>query len=515
MDPFSGLLLGFEQVLEPTNLLFALLGCVLGMLVGILPGFGPPAATALLLPVTFVIGPIPGIIMMAAIFYGSAYGGTITAVLLNIPGEPSSVATMLDGHPMAKQGRGGQALVIAAVGSFIGGLIATIGMVFAAPIATAALAFGPREYFGLTIFALSLVVGLSGKSVVKGLLSAVIGLSIGIIGLDPVLGTPRFTGGMPILFDGISLAALVMGLFGLSEMLIGLEERLSKGKVTTIGRIAPTRQDWQRSIGPIGRGSIIGFFTGLLPGNPGTASAFGSYALEKRLSKHKNEFGKGAVEGVAGPETANNSLNVATMIPMFVLGVPSSVTMAILMGAFIMHGLTPGPLLFRDNPDVAWAIIASLFVGNVILLIMNVPLIRVWLFVLRVPYPILFAVVVGLMAVGAYIVDNAPINILVLVIAGVLGYIMRKLDMPLAPIALTMVLGSMIETNLVRSLLLADGDVATFAHSPLALAFLIAAALVLVAPPLLKIVRKSTTPHDRPDTHEGSTVKEARMENHS
>lgn len=494
MDPLSGLLLGFEQVLQPANLLFALLGCVLGMLVGILPGFGPPAATALLLPVTFVIGPVPGIIMMAAIFYGSAYGGTITAVLLNIPGEPSSVATMLDGYPMAKKGRGGQALVIAAVGSFIGGLVATIGMVFAAPLATAALAFGPREYFGLTIFALSLVVGLSGRHVVKGLLSAVIGLSIGIVGLDPVLGTPRFTGGSPIFFDGINLAALVMGLFGLSEMLIGLEERLSKGKVIRINRIAPTRQDWARSAGPIGRGTIIGFFTGLLPGNPGTASAFGSYALEKRLSKHKEEFGHGAVEGVAGPEAANNSLNVSTMIPMFVLGVPSSVTMAILMGAFIMHGLTPGPLLFRDNPDVAWAIIASLFVGNLMLLIMNVPLIRVWLFVLRVPYSILFAVVVGLMAIGAYVVDGAPFNILILAVSGVAGYIMRKLEMPLAPIALTMVLGSMLEQNLVRSLLLADGEVSTFAQSPLALTFLIGAVCVFIFPPVMKLLQRRNSP---------------------
>jgi putative tricarboxylic transport membrane protein len=486
MDAFSGLLLGFEQVLQPMNLLFALIGCFLGMVVGILPGFGPPAATALLLPVTFVIGPIPGIIMMAAILYGSMYGGTITAVLLNVPGEPSSVATALDGYQMARQGRGGPALVIAAVGSFVGGLFGTLGMVFAAPLALKALALGPREYFALGVLGLAMVVGLTGRHVVKGLAVAVIGLSIGLVGLDPVLGTPRFTAGLPELFDGIDLVAVIMGLFGLSEMLVGLEERLLNGRITRLGRIAPSREDWRRSVGPMARGSVIGFFMGLLPGSPGTATAFTSYLVEKRLSKHKDEFGKGAIEGVAGPETANNALGVATMVPMFTLGIPSSVTMAIMMGAFVVHGLTPGPLLFRDHPDIAWAIIASLFVGNVMLLVMNVPLIRVWLAILRIPYSILFGLVVGLMVLGAYVVSQAPINILVLLGAGLLGYLLRKLDVPLAPIALTMVLGPMLEKNLVRSLLMADGDATTFARSPLALTLLVAALGALVIPPLVR-----------------------------
>ncbi|MGN9778200.1 tripartite tricarboxylate transporter permease [Micromonospora sp. H33] len=486
MDAFSGLLLGFEEVLQPANLAFALVGCVLGMVVGILPGFGPPAATALLLPVTFVIGPIPGIIMMAAILYGSMYGGTITAVLLNVPGEPSSVATALDGYQMARQGRGGPALVIAAVGSFVGGLFGTLGMVFAAPLALKALALGPREYFALGLLGLALVVGLAGRHVVKGLACAVIGLSIGLVGLDPVLGTPRFTGGLPELFDGIDLVAVIMGLFGLSEMLVGLEERMIGRGVTRLGRIAPTREDWRRSVGPMARGSVIGFFMGLLPGSPGTATAFTSYVVEKRLSKHRDQFGKGAVEGVAGPETANNALGIATMVPMFTLGIPSSVTMAIMMGAFVVHGLVPGPLLFRDHPDIAWAIIASLFVGNVLLLLMNVPLIRVWLAILRIPYGILFGLVVGLMLLGAYVVTQAPVNILVLLGAGVLGYILRKLDVPLAPIALTMVLGPMLEENLVRALLLADGDVTTFARSPLALVLLIAALCAVVLPPVVR-----------------------------
>jgi putative tricarboxylic transport membrane protein len=488
VDIFSNLMMGFQEVLSPLNLLFALLGCALGMVVGILPGFGPPAAMALLLPVTFVIGPIPGIIMIAAILYGSMYGGTITAVLLNVPGEPSSVATTLEGFQMAKQGRGGPALVIAAVGSFVGATIGILGMVVAAPLAMAALTLGAREYFAIGVLGLALVVGLSGRHLIKGLACAFIGLSIGLVGLDPVLGTPRFTGGLPDFFDGIDLIAVVMGLFGLSEMLVGLEERVVTGRISKLGRIAPSREDWRRSWAPMLRGSAIGFFMGLLPGSPGTAATFTSYVVEKKLSRRKNEFGKGAVEGVAGPETANNSLGIATMIPMFTLGIPSSVTMSIMMGAFIVHGLTPGPLLFRDHPDVAWAIIASLFVGNVILLIMNVPLIRVWLAILKVPYSILFATVVGLMVLGAYIVTGAPINILVLLVAGIVGYVLRKLDVPLAPIALTMVLGSILEENLVRALLLADGNVSTLVGSPFSATLMALAFAALIVPPMIRVL---------------------------
>ncbi|MGO1410485.1 MAG: tripartite tricarboxylate transporter permease [Microbacterium sp.] len=487
MDIFSNLLSGLQEVLTPINLLFALAGCVLGMVVGILPGFGPPAAMALLLPVTFVVGPIPGIIMIAAILYGSMYGGTITAVLLNVPGEPSSVATTLEGFALAKKGRGGPALVIAAAGSFVGATVGIIGMVLAAPLAMAVLGLGARDYFAIGILGLALVVGLSGRHLVKGLVCALIGLSIGLVGLDPVLGTPRFTGGMPEFFDGIDLIAVVMGLFGLSEMLVGLEERVVTGRITKLGKIAPSKEEWKRSVGPMARGSILGFFMGLLPGSPGTAATFTSYVVESKLSrKHKAEFGKGAIEGVAGPETANNSLGIATMIPMMTLGIPSSVTMAIMMGAFIVHGLTPGPLLFRDHPDVAWAIIASLFVGNVILVVLNIPLIRVWLLILKIPYSILFAVVIGLMILGAFIVTGAAINVLVLLIAGVVGYGLRKLDVPLAPIALTMVLGKILEENLVRALLLSDGDITTLVGSPFSAILFAIAVFALIGPPLFR-----------------------------
>ena len=404
MDILSNLFLGFQEILTPTNLVFALAGCVLGMVVGILPGFGPPAAMALLLPVTFIVGPVPGIIMIAAILYGGMYGGAITAILINVPGEPASVATAIEGHRLAKKGRGGPALVTAAIASFCGGLLGVIGMVFAAPLATAALSLGAREYFAVGVLGLALVVGLSGKNIVKGLVCAVLGLAIGLVGLDPILATPRFTGGMPEFFDGIDLVAVVMGLFGLSEMLIGLEEHAVKTRVGKLGRLMPMRSDFKQSAGPIARGGVIGFFIGLLPGSPGSAATFTSFVMEKKLSDRKDRrrgkqggaFGSGAIQGVAGPESANSALGIATMVPMFTLGIPSSVTMAIMMGAFIVHGLTPGPLLFRDHPDIAWAIIASLFVGNVIMFLINVPLIRVWLFILRIPHALLFALVVGL-----------------------------------------------------------------------------------------------------------------------
>jgi putative tricarboxylic transport membrane protein len=307
------------------------------------------------------------------------------------------------------------------------------------------------------------------------------------------------TGGIPELFDGIDLVAVIMGLFGLSEMLVGLEQRVVSSRIAKLDRLAPSREDWRRSVGPMARGSIIGFFMGLLPGSPGTAATFGSYVVEKRLSKHPEQFGKGAVEGVAGPETTNNSLGIATMVPMFTLGIPSSVTMSIMMGAFLVHGLTPGPLLFRDHPEVAWPIIASLAVGNVMLLIMNVPLIRVWLAILRVPYSILFAVVVGLMILGSFVVTGVPLNILVLLVSGVIGYALRKLDVPLAPIALTMVLGPILEENLVRALLLSDGDLSTLVSSTFSATLMAIALGALIVPPLARLVtrqRRRGTPKD-------------------
>lgn len=481
MDTIGQLMGGFATVFTPENLLLALIGCVLGMLVGILPGFGPAAAVAILLPVTFTLGPIPAIIMLAAILYGASYGGTITAVLLNVPGETSSVATTLDGYQMAKRGRAGAALTIAAIGSFVGCIVGLVGFVIAAPLSRFALAFGAAEFFALTVLGLSLVIGLAGKSMVKAMISALIGLAVGVVGIDPLAGVPRFTFDQAPLLDGLNFIAVVMGLFGVSELLSTVDHSSRFGRVMPVGKIWPTRTDFRRSVGPIARGAPLGFFFGLLPGSPGAATSFASYAIEKAVSKRKDEFGKGAIEGVAGPETANNSLAIAGMIPLFTLGIPTSATTAILMGAFIINGLLPGPLLFQENPEIPWAIIASMFIGNVILLILNIPLVRVWITFLKTPFPVLYAVVFGFMILGAYTLDNNIFNIGVLLVFGVLGYFLRKLDVPLAPMALTIVLGPLMESNLRRALAISRGDMSVFVTSPIALVLLIVAALAIGA----------------------------------
>lgn len=490
MDAFGNLIGGFGTVLTPTNLLLALLGCVLGMLVGVLPGFGPAAALALLLPLTYQLGATSAIIVLAAILYGSAYGGTITAVLINVPGETSSVATTLDGYKMARKGRAGQALSIAAIGSFIGGCVGLVGFVLATPLSKLALEFGPAEFFALTLLGLVLVIGLATGSVAKALLSAAIGLALGVVGLDPVAGIPRFTFGEASLFDGLNVVPVVMGLFGVSELLISLERSGSEPAPIKVNRILPSREDLRRSRGPIARGSVIGFFMGLLPGSPGATCSFTSYVVEKKFSKHPEEFGKGAIEGVAGPETANNSMAISAMIPLFTLGIPTSATMAIMMGAFMINGLIPGPLLFQDSPDVAWAIIASMFVGNVILLILNIPLVRIWVAFLRIPYRVLLVIVFAFMLLGSYSLDNDVFNVWVMLGFGVVGYALRKLDVPLAPLTLTLVLGPIMETSLRTALSISQGDVGILYGSPLAATLLVLAfvglGLAAVRPLLLR-----------------------------
>ncbi|MFJ4029551.1 tripartite tricarboxylate transporter permease [Paenarthrobacter sp. NPDC089989] len=478
---FDALLNGFITVLSPTNLLFALIGCVLGMLVGVLPGFGPAAATALLLPVTFALDPVTAIIMLAAILYGAAYGGTVTAVLINVPGETSSVATTIDGYQMAKQGRAGPALAIAAIGSFIGGLIGVLGFVAAAPLSQLALSFGPAEFFALTLLGLTLVVGLASGSIVKALVSAVIGLLLGVVGLDPVNGVARYTFGSLELFDGLNFVPIIMGIFGLSELFMSIERRIRPDdEPIKVGKIMPSRKEFRASALPILRGSLLGFGTGLLPGSPGAVASFGAYVMETKLSKTPERFGKGAIEGVAAPESANNANAISGMIPMFTLGIPTSATMAILMGAFIVNGLTPGPLLFANNPDVAWGIIASLVVGNIILLILNLPLVRVWILFLKTPYPILYAFVIAFMIVGAYSLDGSVFNVFVMLGAGLLGYVLRKIEVPLAPIALTLVLGPIMERSLNTSLQISEGTFSIFSNSGIAMGLLITTGVVLV-----------------------------------
>lgn len=481
MDSFQYLLQGLQAVLAPDMLLYALIGCLLGMVVGVLPGFGPAAATALLFPLSFVLGPIPALIMMAAVLYGSMYGGAITAILLKVPGEASSVATTLDGHAMARNGRAGPALIISASSAFVACILATAGFVVAAPLSRFAVTFGPVEMLALTVFALLIAAGLVGTSLIKGLLAVVVGLLLATIGRDPFTGVMRFTGGVDGLIDGLDLIPVIMGLFGLTELFVTIERRYVKQAMAKVGKILPTREDFARSVGPTLRGTLIGFFVGLLPGSPGATAAFASYSLERRLSKHPERFGTGMVQGVAGPESASGALGISTMIPLFTLGIPSSATMAIMFGVFTTNGLIPGPTLFADHPVIAWTIIASLLVGNAILLILNVPFVRFWVLILRTPYPVLYAIVVVFLIIGAYSLRNSAFDIIVLLGSGVLGYILTKIDVPVSPIALTLVLGGLMETSLRQSLALSQGNPTIFFSSVTADVLYAATALILVS----------------------------------
>jgi putative tricarboxylic transport membrane protein len=462
MDILSNLGLGFEHILTVDVIAYAIIGCALGMITGVLPGFGPAAATALLLPLAFVVGPTASIVMISAIYYGSMYGGTITSVLLNVPGEVSSVATCIDGYQMTKRGQAGKALSIAAIGSFIGGMLAIIGMLFSAQFASLAISLGPTELFALSLLALSLVVGLTGRSMTKGLVSAALGLFVGTVGLDSVTGAPRFTMGIVELRDGINFVAVIMGLFGLAEILESIGSRTVVDFSGNIGSVRLKWRDFRESTGAIGRGTIIGFFFGLVPGSPAAACSFASYAVERRVSKTPERFGRGAIQGVAGPETANNALGISNFIPLMTLGIPSSATMAILLGAFTINGLQPGPLLFAQRPEVAWGLIASLVLCNVILLVMALPMVRLWVTILRIPTLTLYAITLGFMTVGAYTVSGSVFDVLLMWIAGLIGFTLRRLNVPLAPAALTLVLGPMLEDNFRRALSIQQGSFAGF-----------------------------------------------------
>lgn len=482
MDAFQNLLMGFGIALTPENLTYALMGCVFGTLVGIMPGIGPAAGTALLIPLTFHLPPTGAIIMLSAIFYGSQYGGTITTVLLNVPGEASSVVTMLDGHQLAKKGRAGTALSIAALGSFFGGTVATFGLVIAAPpLAAMALKLGPPEFFSLIVVGLSLGMGLAGKSLLKSLMVGVFGLFISLVGLDSVQGTPRFTFDQEELLDGLEFISVIIGLFGLSDILENLEMEVRQAFTTKVKGLIPSRQDLKDSAMPALRGSVIGFFLGILPGMGVAVSSFISYVVERRSSKHPELFGTGIIEGVAGPETANNAHANSALIPMFTLGIPSAPVMAVLMGAFIINGLTPGPQLFREHPDLVWGVIASLYIGNVMLLILNLPLIPLWVQVMKIPYGILFAVILAIMIVGSYSSNNTVFDVWVMIGFGVIGYILKKLKFPLAPAILTFILGPMMERSLYKAMVMSGGDISILVTRPISLTFLVIAAVVFVS----------------------------------
>lgn len=497
MDVFADLLGGFATALTPQNLLFALIGCLVGTLIGVLPGIGPVAGVALLIPLTLNLEPTGAIIMLAAIFYGTAYGGTITSVLLNTPGEAASAITTIDGYQMTKKGRGGAALTIAAVGYFVGGVIATILLVFAAkPLSTFGLKIGPPEFFGLMVVGISLLVALAGKSMIRALISGFLGLLIAMIGIDPVFGAPRFTFGVPRLLDGVSFVAVIVGLFGLSEVLSGLGATEAKRPVVPGMRgLLPNRTEWKRSVPAFARGTVIGSALGLIPGMTGSVSALLSYGAERKFSKYRNELGTGAVEGVAGPETSNNAHANAALIPLFTLGIPASPTIAVLMGAFLQQGLTPGPTLFVEHADIAWGIIASLFIGNVFLLVINVPLIRIWTSILLIPEKILSALIMLFLIIGSYTINYSVFDVFVMILFGVVGLVMRRFDMPLAPLVLTLVLGPMMEQSLRESLDISQGDFSIFVTRPAA-AILLGIGLLIAISPLLKIRKPAALQED-------------------
>lgn len=485
METFQNLMMGFSVALTPQNLLFAFLGSLMGTLIGVLPGLGPAAGTALLIPLTFHLPPTSAIIMLAAIYYGSQYGGTITSVLLNVPGEAASAITCIEGYQMAKQGRAGAALSIAAIGSFVGSTLATIGMVVASiPLTSLALRFGPVEFFGLMVLGISLVMGLASKSMIKALLMGAFGMLLAMVGMDPSEGTPRFTFDRMELLNGIGFIPVIMGLFGVAEVLINAEKALKPVFENKMSSLVPTTRDLKDSTWPILRGTAIGFFLGLIPGMSGTACSFLSYVAEKKTSRYPEKFGTGMIEGVAGPETANNAHANAAMIPLFTLGVPGSATIAVLMGAFMMNGLVPGPFLFKQHPDLVWGVIASMYIGNLMLLILNLPLIGIWVRVLQISYSILFALILAFMLIGAYTVDNSAFGIIAMVFFGVVGYFLRKLDFPLAPAVLTLILGPVMEKSLRRSLEMSQGDFSIIVKSPIATVLLVMAAIVLVSPAL-------------------------------
>ncbi|APX02507.1 tripartite tricarboxylate transporter permease [Arthrobacter sp. QXT-31] len=500
MDTLNELLNGFAAALTWQNLIFAFLGCLLGTVIGVLPGIGPVAGVALLIPLTLNMDATGSIIMLCAIFYGTAYGGTITSVLLNTPGEAASAITTIDGHAMTKIGKAGAALTIAAIGSFVGGTIATLGLVAAAkPLGELGLLVGPPEFFALMVVGISLLVALAGKSMVKALISGALGLLISMVGIDPVAGAPRFTFGVDRLLDGVSFVAVIVGVFGLSEIL-----SYRKGESTVVHApgfrsLLPTGKEWRRSAPAMARGTGIGFGLGLIPGMTGSVASLLSYGAEKKFSKYRNELGSGAVEGVAGPETANNSHANAALIPLFTLGIPASPTIAVLMGAFLQQGLTPGPTLFTEHSEIAWAIIASLFIGNLLLVLLNVPLVGLWTSILRVPSSILTALILLFMVIGAYTINFSVFDVFVMIGFGLLGLALRHLQIPLAPMVLTLVLGPLMERSLRESLEISQGDFGIFLNRPISMVLILLGALIICSP-LLKLRKPKALMDDDPET---------------
>ena len=484
MEIFQSVLYGFQVALQPINLIHCFLGVLVGTLVGVLPGLGPAAAIALLLPATFKIAPVSATIMLAGIYYGAMYGGSTTSILVNIPGEAASVVTCLDGYQMARRGRAGPALGIAAFASFVAGTFAVIALTLVGPLLSRiALKFGPPEFFSLMIVGIMVLTFLSSGSMIKALMAAAVGLLLAGVGMDPISGKYRFTFNLQIRLDGVGLVPTVMGLFGIAEVLTNLETEIKRDILSgRVKNLLPTLKDWGNSIWSMVRGTVIGFFLGIIPGGGAIIASFASYAVERKVSKNRDEFGKGAIQGVAGPEAANNAAAGASFIPLLTLGIPANAIMAILLGALMIHGLQPGPLLMSRAPDVFWGTIVSMYIGNGMLLVLNLPLIGLWVQVLRVPYYLLYPLIILFCMIGSYSIGNNTGDVLLMLIFGIVGYLMRKFSYDAPPLVLALVLGGELESSLRQSLMLSRGNFSIFVSRPLSLSFLIVAALLLIVP---------------------------------
>ncbi|OXM87476.1 tripartite tricarboxylate transporter permease [Paenibacillus rigui] len=501
MSTFEYLLHGLGTAMQWHNLVFVFFGVLIGTVVGVLPGIGPMSGVALLIPITATMtsGLSPeeaatsSIILLAGVYYGAMYGGSTTSILLNTPGESSSVVTTLDGYQMAKQGRAGAALAISAIGSFAAGIVSLIGLIFLArPLSAIAIKFGPAEYFSLMVLGLLAISGLAGKSMVKALMMTAFGLLLATIGIDSVSGVGRFTFDIPELYQGLEFLTVAVGTFAVGEVFKTiLEKESNDGEIAKIHRILPTKKDLKDSAAPIARGSVLGFFIGLLPGAGAILASFFAYIVEKKLSKNPEKFGKGAIEGVASPESANNAASGGAMIPLLSLGIPSSGTTAILMGAFIMYNVQPGPLLFQDHPQLAWGVIASMFVGNLMLLILNMPLVKVFAKVIETPTKYLIPLIIVFSVFGVYAVQYSTFDLLLIMGCGIVGYVLAKNDFPLAPLVLGLILGPMMENNMRRALTISNGDFMIFLQKPVSLVFLIIGVLWITIPLILKMRGKN------------------------
>jgi putative tricarboxylic transport membrane protein len=492
MTTVDALLHGFSVALTIQNLGWALLGVTLGTAVGVLPGIGPALTVALLLPITFNLDPTSAFIMFAGIYYGGMYGGSTTSILLNTPGESASIITAIEGNLMARKGRGGPALATAAIGSFIAGTVGTILITFLAPaVAEFALRFGPAEYFALMVLSFTTVSAVLGNSLPRGLASLLFGVALGLVGIDSQTGQARFAMGVPQMLDGIDVVIVVIGLFAVGETFYVATRKTGPETINSVkGGTWMNREDWRRSWKPWLRGTALGFPFGAMPSGGGEIPTFMSYAIEKRLTTKPEEFGKGAIEGVAGPEAANNSAAAGVLVPLLTLGLPTSATAAIMLAAFQQYGLQPGPLLFDTNPDLVWGLIASLYVGNVMLLVLNLPLVGLWVKLLQIPRPYLYGGILVFATLGTYSLNNSVVDLMTLYVIGVIGFFMRRLDIPVAPAVIGLILGPLCEQQMRRALSISQGDFTVFLQSPISAGLLGLALLVLVGPPLWKLARR-------------------------